>query len=280
MVYGGVAGPLLVSAIATDPNFVKSPYGLVAYLLSATAGIGAGFLASFLATRDGVKVGTSSLMIGGGTWGTAWLTSLGLGLQIPSQYVYGMAIGGGLVGAAAGLLIARRIDISPGDAALVNSGGMWGTGFSSLLAQAIWRRPTGAQFGWLMLGGTSLGVATGSILARKLELSRGHVALIDVGGLAGTGLGFALGSAIGANSRTEDTVQVGARFALGGMVLGLVAGAVFTRKYRGDLPPVEALLLHKHGQWAVAIPTLTVESAVTPEGTAPRYTLTLAKGNF
>jgi hypothetical protein len=280
MVFGGVAGPLLVSAIATDPKFASSGYGLLAYTLSSAAGIGAGFLASFLATRDGVKVGTSSLMIGSGAWGTALLTSLGLGLNVQSHYVYGMAIGGGLLGATAGLLVARRLDITPGDAGLVNSGGLWGTAFGSLLAQSIWRRPTGAEFGWLMLGSTSLGVATGALLAWKLELSRGHVALIDVGGLAGTGLGFALGSAIGHNSNTEDTVQVGARYALGGMALGLIAGAVFTRKYRGDLPPVEALLLHKRGRWAVAIPSLTVDQAVTPEGTAPRYTLTLAKGSF
>jgi hypothetical protein len=280
MVYGGVAGPLLVSAIVTDPKFGTSGYGLLAYILSSAAGISAGFLTAFLATRDGVKVGTSSLMIGGGAWGTSWLTSLGLGLDIPSQYVYGMAIGGGLLGAASALLIARRWDISAGDAGLVNSGGLWGTGFGALLAQAIWRRPTGAEFGWLMLGGTSLGLATGSILAKKLELSRGHVALIDVGGLAGTGLGFALGAAIGANSKTEDTVQAGARYALGGMALGLIAGSVFTRKYRGDLPPVEALILRKRGQWAFAIPSLTIDRAVTPEGTAPRFTVTLAKGSF
>jgi hypothetical protein len=280
MVYGGVAGPLLVSAIATDPNFHTTSNGLLAYTLSSLGGIGLGFMSSFLATRDGVKVGTSSLMIGGGAWGTTLLTALGLGLDVPSQYVYGMAIGGGLFGAAAGLLIARRIEISPGDAGLVNSGGLWGTGFGSLLAQSIWRRPTGAEFGWLILGGTSLGVATGAVLAKKLELSRGHVALIDVGGLAGTGLGFALGTAIGANSRTEDTVQVGARYALGGMALGLIAGAVFTRKYRGDLPPVEALILRKRGQWAVAIPSLNVDRAITPEGSAPRFTLTLAKGTF
>ena len=69
------------------------------------------------------------------------------------------------------------------------------------LAQAIFRNPSSSQFGWFILGGTTAGVLTGSLLAWKLELSRGHVGLIDVGGLAGTGLGFALGYVIGVNSR-------------------------------------------------------------------------------
>jgi hypothetical protein len=250
-------------------------------MLSSGAGIGAGFLGSFLATRDGIKVGTSSLMLGSAVWGTSFATSLSLGLDVPARYIYGLAIAGSGVGMTAGFLIARKTDISAGDAALVNSGGTWGTASGALLAQAIIRNPSGSQFGWFMLGGTTAGVLTGSLLAWKLELSRGHVGLIDVGGLAGTGLGFALGYVIGVNSQSEDNIQTGARYALGGMVLGLLAGAVFTRKYKGDVPPVEALLQHNHGRWAVGLPAFSVEQATTAPGVSvPRFTLTLAKGSW
>jgi len=193
MVLGGAAGPLLVASVLGDSTFANSGLGLAVYLLSSAAGIGAGFLGSFLATHDGIKVGYSSLMIGGAAWGTALATSLSLGLQVPARYIYGLAIAGSGIGMAAGLLIARKLDISAGDAALVNSGGIWGTGAGALLAQSIIRNPSWSQFGWFMLGGTAAGVLTGSLLAWKLEVSRGHVGLIDVGGLAGTGLGFALG---------------------------------------------------------------------------------------
>ena len=281
MVFGGAAGPLLVASILGDSNFGNSGLGLLVYMLSSGAGIGAGFLGSFLATRDGVKVGTSSLMLGSAVWGTSFATSLSLGLDVPARYIYGLAIAGSGVGMTAGFLIARRTDISAGDAALVNSGGTWGTASGALLAQAIVRNPSGSQFGWFMLGGTTAGVLTGSLLAWKLELSRGHVGLIDVGGLAGTGLGFALGYVIGVNSQSEDNIQTGARYALGGMVLGLLAGAVFTRKYKGDVPPVEALLQHNHGRWAVGLPAFGVEQATTAPGVSvPRFTLTLAKGSW
>lgn len=281
MVFGGAAGPLLLNSVLGNSQFGNSGLGLLVYMLSSGAGIGAGFLGSFLATRDGIKVGYSSLMIGGAVWGASLATGLSLGLDVPTQYVYALAIAGSGIGMSAGFLVARKLDISAGDSAMINSGGLWGTATGALMAQAIFRNPSGSQFGWFILGGTTAGVLTGSLLAWKLELSRGHVGLIDVGGLAGTGLGFALGYVIGVNSgQNEDNIQVGARYALGGMALGLLAGAVLTRKYKGDVPPVEALLRRDHGHWALGIPSFTVEQAITPEGTAPRISLTLAHGTW
>jgi hypothetical protein len=218
-------------------------------------------------------------MIGSTIWGAALATSLGLGLDIRSQYVYALAIAGLGIGMSTGFLVARKLDISAGDAALVNSGGTWGTATGALLTQSIFLHPTSAQFGWFLLGGTTVGVLGGALLGMKLELSRGHVALIDVGGLAGTGLGFALGYVIAVNSG-EDRIQVGARYGLGGLGLGLLAAAVLSRKYKGDLPPVEALLRRHDGRWAFGMPALNIDYAITPEGAAPRMTLTLARGTF
>lgn len=282
MVFGGAAGPLLVASVLGDSSFGNSGLGLLVYMLSSGAGIGAGFLGSFLATRDGVKVGMSSLMIGSAVWGTSLATSLSLGLGVPTRYVYSLAIAGSGIGMSAGFLIARKLDISPGDAALVNSGGTWGTATGALLAQAIIRNPSASHFGWFMLGGTTAGLLTGSLLAWKLELSRGHVGLIDVGGLAGTGLGFALGYVIGVNSQSEDNIQTGARYALGGMALGLLAGAVMTRKYKGDVPPVEALLRRGGGgRWAIGVPAFAVDQTELGPGiVVPRFSLTLAKGSW
>lgn len=282
MVLGGAAGPLLVASVLGDSSFGNSGLGLLVYMLSSGAGIGAGFLGSFLATRDGIKVGYSSLMIGGAAWGTSLATSLSLGLDVPTRYIYGLAIAGSGIGMAAGYLVARKLDISAGDAALVNSGGTWGTATGALMAQAVFRNPSGSQFGWFILGGTTAGVLTGSLLAWKLELSRGRVGLIDVGGLAGTGLGFALGYVIGINSNSEDNIQVGARYALGGMALGLLAGAVLTRKYKGDVPPVEAFLRRDEGgRWALGLPAFAVDQTPGVGGVAvPRFSLTLAKGSW
>jgi hypothetical protein len=250
-------------------------------MLSSAAGIGSAFLGSFLTTRDGIKVGMSSMMIGNALWGTSLATGLSLGLSVPTQYVYALAIAGSGIGMGAGYVIARKYDTKPGDAAILNTASLFGTGAGVLLAQAIFRNPSAQTFGWFMLGGTSVGLFTGGLLAWKLDLSRGRVAFIDVGGLAGTGLGFALGYVIGVNSGGEDSIQVASRYAIGGMVLGLLAGALITRRYKGDSPPpVEALLRRHNGRFAFGLPSINIEHALTPEGSAPRITLTLAKGTF
>src|SRR4051812_23295969 len=95
MIYGGVAGPLLVEALSTNSDFTQTSGGLATLLLSSAAGIGAGFLASFLPTKDGIKVGHSSPIIGGGAWGTGFGAALGLGLKLPAQYIYGTSLLGG-----------------------------------------------------------------------------------------------------------------------------------------------------------------------------------------
>jgi hypothetical protein len=279
MIYGGVAGPLLVEALSTNSNFTQTSTGLATLLLSSAAGIGGGFLGSFLTTKDGIKVGHSSLIIGGGAWGTTFGAALGLGLKVPAQYVYGVSLLGGALGITTSALITRFHDVAPGTAAIVNSGGIWGTAAGAMLTKAIFKDAGIDTYGWFITGGVTIGVLTGSLLAWRLEVSRTHQLLIDLGGFVGTGLGFAIGLAAGANQQSDDAVQSACRYGLGGMALGLLAAAVATRGYKGDLPPVEAFLTH-HRRWALGLPQLGVEQAVTPEGVASRLNVTLAKGTW
>jgi hypothetical protein len=280
MIYGGVAGPLLVEALSTNSGFTSTSTGLATLLLSSAAGIGAGFLASFLPTKDGIKVGHSSMIIGGGAWGTTFGAALGLGLKVPAQYVYATSLLGGALGITSTALITRFHDVMPGTAAILNSGGIWGTAAGAMLTKAIFTDAGADTYGWFITGGVAVGVLTGSLVAWKIDVTRTHVLLIDLGGFVGTGLGFAIGFAAGANSSGEDDVQSACRYGLGGMALGILAAAVATRGYHGDLPPVEALITHEHGRWAAALPSFNVEQALTPEGRAPRFTLTLAKGTW
>jgi hypothetical protein len=277
MIYGGVAGPLLVEALSANSNFAQTGAGLATLLLSSAAGIGAGFLGSFLPTRDGIKVGHSSLIIGGGAFGTGFGAALGLGFDVPAQYVYAMSLLGGAIGITSTVLVARFFDVQPGTAAIVNSGGIWGTAAGAMLTRAILSSPSASSYGWFTAGGTGLGVLAGSLLSWRFDVSRTHVLLVDLGGFVGTGLGFAIGYAAGTGA-SEDAVQSACRYGLGGMALGLLAAAVVTRGYKGDLPPVEALLTRDHGRWSFALPRLDVEPTVTTRGVSPSLMATIAHG--
>src|SRR6185295_4387114 len=138
----------------------------------------------------------------------------------------------------------------------------------ALLAQSIFSHPTLSELGWFTLGGTVLGGISGALAGWRVEISRGHMGLIDLGGVTGGGLGFALGYIIGATTPGSLGVQDGSRYALGGMALGLLAAAVLSRNYKGDLAPAEALLRHENGHWALGVPRLDISSARTTQGPA------------
>ncbi len=248
MAYGGVVGPLLVGALSGSTQFTESGQGVATLLLSSAAGIGAGFVGAFLTTRNGVSVGTSSLVIGGGGFGSGMGAALALGLNTSERSIYGITLLGGAVGITTAALVAHFAKVSEGDAAIVNSGGLWGTGGAALLAQAIpWNgeRANASITGWFVLGGSALGIAAGALSARFLERSRAEVAIVDLSGLVGTGLGFALGYAVGSNNG-GDAIAQGSRFALGGMALGLVSGAFVARgwgKKRFHLPATKQVQL-------------------------------------
>lgn len=282
MIYGGVAAPLLVTALVPpSSSFIQTPGGLATMILSSAAGLGAGFLGAFLTTKDGVGVGTSSLALGGAAWGGTVGFTLGLSLNLDRRYTIALGILGSGVGLTSGLLVAKYRKVSAGDAAIVNSSGIWGTVGGLMMAQAIFREPTAQQLGLFTIGTTSASLIIGSVLAWKLERSRGHVALVDSGALIGGGLGFAVGYAVGATSRDNNGLQEGARYGLGGMALGLLAAAVLASTYRADAPPTEALLLHHDGKWKLGLPRLSIDATqVSFNKWEPKVSLSLASGTF
>ena len=278
MAYGGVVGPLLVGALSGSTRFTQSGQGVATLLVSSVAGIGAGFAGAFLSTRDGISVGTSSLLIGGGAFGSGAGAALALGLRASERSIYGVTLLGGAVGITAAALTAHFGKITAGDAALVNSGGLWGTAGAALLAQSIpfdGQRADISITGWFVLGGTAIGIAAGALSARFLTRTRTEVAIVDLGGLVGTALGFGLGYAVGTNAASSDSLAQGARFGLGGMVLGLVSGGFVGRRWakRREVP-------RRPGAASLDLPSLRIEAARTAAGTTPRVSLDLVSGHW
>ncbi len=205
--------------------------------LGAVVGFGLGFAGGYLGVPEGIRVGTSSYIIG------TTLTAAAEGAAIsaffacdPEANAVGkysancdveVLSGAALASAVGGVLLsattARRLDLDAGDAALINSGALWGT-ISGALFVAVFDSD-GRLWAPLEFLGLNLGVVSGALLAKRMNVSRGHVALIDMSGLAGMVAGVALVNVIEPGSEGERLPH----FALIGMTAGLISGTYLTR---------------------------------------------------
>jgi tetratricopeptide (TPR) repeat protein len=237
------SGLLLGSASGTMAETLFDQESAATSLLSL-GGLGVGFGAAYLGVPDDLPVGTSSYIIGStliGAFNGAMAASLfsgkgcfaetgtedtdGDGIadtdDCNDDAVGGVALASGAAGLLFSAVTAPRFDLDAGDAALINSGAMWGTASGALFWASFDTDEDVLEP--MLLAGVNLGVVVGAVLARRSEVTRGRVALIDVAGLGGTVAGFALGQAF--DSETERL----SHFALVGMATGLIAGTWLTR---------------------------------------------------
>jgi hypothetical protein len=177
--------------------------------------------------------GRAELMIFGGTWGMyqgmLWPVALAaetsLGPSAETVLLSGI-IGGAAGIAAAGLATADR-NFSAGDAAIITSLPGWSTlywyGMLMLLTPAGTSVGADIFIGSTLIAG-NLGIAGGALLARKIELSRGDVRLLNVCGLLGATAGGTVLAFAGARSASTISGTVMACALLG----KLLAWSVWT----------------------------------------------------
>ncbi len=209
--------------------------------LSPFAGFGLGFAGAYFGVPDHISVGKSSYIIGASLIGAAEgallaaliacdnSTKTGADGEIdyeincPEEVVASSALIAGIAASLTAAATAESLDLSAGDAALVNSGAMWGSIGSSLFVLAF--DSDGRLWTPLILAGMNLGTVAGGLLARRLDLSRGHISLIDLSGLGGMVVGVSLVDVLEPGTRGERLPH----FALIGMATGLITGAYLTR---------------------------------------------------
>lgn len=138
-----------------------------------------------------------------------------------SDLIAGIATGGLISGLAFGAFTADRFDFDSGDAAIINSGALWGTAVGLLFFESFDENPE--LLAPLILGGLNLGLISSVALAARVKVSRRRIALIDLAGIGGAIAGFAL--ATGLEARDERTAHV----ALVGIGTGLIVGTYLTR---------------------------------------------------
>jgi hypothetical protein len=188
-------------------------------------GGGLGALGTYLAVPESLSLGMSSYVITATMAGAIFGGALGVGIEggdagLTLGAGAGLAVGGGLGG-----LTARRLRPSVGDAAILNSGVVWGSVTGALFSVVFdgSRRLDGA----MVLGGLGTGALAGALLGRSYEASRRHVMLVDLAGLGGAVAASALQSVLVDGSATTDESR--AHYALAGLGVGLLAGALLTR---------------------------------------------------
>jgi PEGA domain len=224
LVYGTIAAPIaagLIAGATKDQNVIS---------LSVVGGGVAGFFGVYYGTDRKLALGTSSLTVTSSLIGGVGGGVLAATVSSGSVDVYAPLIGGGLViGGVAGYLVGDATHPTPGDAAVINSGAVWGTVAGGLFALSF---DPGSQIAaGLVLSGLGMGTVGGVLLQRFFTVSRGRAALIDASGIVGIVLGLAAENLIqqAVNSTVTATQERTANYALGGLTAGLVLGGIFTR---------------------------------------------------
>jgi hypothetical protein len=221
---GGVAGAGLLSNLDSRNQVTYSAYGFAGGTIAGLAGTYWSLPNVPLGTSD--LAITSSLIMGVAGGGTAAIFTSNLSGAAPFA-------GGGLVlGGLAGYYVGDRMHIRPGEAAVINSGALWGTVAGTLFVGAF--NPTQHVGSGIVLSGLGMGTTAGVLLSRFFTVSRAHAALIDVGGVIGIIVGVAAENLVyqtngpTTTSQSAQTEHV-SNFALGGLAIGLVTAAILTR---------------------------------------------------
>jgi hypothetical protein len=241
--YGASVGLVLGMEVAAGSHSLdpEAPIWL------SVAGTGAGLGLSLGLTRGRyIHPSQANLITAGAVWGYA----LGLGMvagfpawevcqvdrwgpapedsyawcDVPDRTWRLVPLATSAVAVGSMVALGRRFpDLPAGDIALTNAGGLWGglTGlWLSMLADANTQHAPPA----FMVTGASAGLITGGLLARRLEISRARMQIINLSG----GLGLGLAGAVGATADVQDAPAWGGLL-IAGQAAGLATGALLTR---------------------------------------------------
>jgi hypothetical protein len=227
LAYSTIAGAsVLAGSLAGSSTSVAT--------IGALGGLAIGGVSGYVAIPDNISLGTSSATItgsiGGGSIGT--LLALAIGGDDENVYTGPSLALGTVIGGAAGFYAAHRINLSAGDAALVNTGMVWGGVYGGLFA-AVFDNPQTIDYS-LTAGGVGLGLITSGLLLRSFSISRSHAALIDLGGVGGLVLSAGVRSLI---DQEDASIERQANFALAGATIGLAGAALLTRNYDDPAVP-------------------------------------------
>lgn len=188
-----------------------------------------GLAGSMMLTRNmHLSDGQASLINFGGYWGIWQATGAAIIANANDKATIGASMAGGIIGLAISGSIVQHRYITPGDATMINFGGIWGTWFALCGAMLADVEDSHDILTSSMVGG-DVGLFALAVLSSKMEMSRTRARLINLGGVVGTlyGLGTSVLFEIDSNRDFWSLLGISG-------ILGLTAGAYFTRNYDGE----------------------------------------------
>ena len=218
-------GSWLISEASWPPSDAEA--GVLGVIMIA-APLG-GLTGSMRLTRNmRLSDGQASLINFSGYWGAWQAIGAALIADANEKAVIGASMAGGVIGLAmSGSIVPNRY-ITPGDATMINFGGIWGTWFA-LCGSMLADMEAGDDILITSMIGGDVGLFTMALLSSKMGMSRARARLINIGGVIGTlyGLGANVLFDIDHKQDFWSVLSIGS-------VLGLAAGAYFTRGYDAE----------------------------------------------
>jgi tetratricopeptide (TPR) repeat protein len=223
---------------------------LYAFQNTGLSGVGlvgggaAGFVGSVFLLPDNLPLGTSNLTVTSTVGGAIAGAGASLLFTRRLEIVYPVIGASAVLGGTIGYLLGDATRINVGDAALINSGLVWGSVTGALFAASF--DPGHVVGGGLLLSGLGMGTVGGLLLQSNFSITRTHAVLIDVGGvigiiggLAAESLAYPTKTTTGPSDVVDSRAQEHlANFALGGMAVGLLAAGILTRNLDNPKIPV------------------------------------------
>lgn len=210
--------------------------------LGSIAGGAVGFLGSKFLVPGDLPLGTSNLTVTATVGGSVLGAGVSLLFTRRPEVIQPVVGASAVLGGALGYVLGRRTEINTGDAALINSGVVWGSVAGGLFTLSF--DPGHGVGGGLVLSGLGMGTVGALLLQGNYSITRTHAALIDVGGLIGIigglaaeSLAYPTKTVAGENNMVDPRAREHlANFALGGMAVGLLGAGILTRNL--DVPAI------------------------------------------
>lgn len=218
--FATIYGILVANSLATAADVEEGK----AYLALTLIGGGGGLALALGTTKTGpMSRGRAAAIQAATLWTSVNTAVIAAIAEADGDTAVALTVGSGLVALATAAAATGTHAPTEGDVSLVGSGGFWGLS-AAALSMTFLQDVSGPTAGWILLGGTDLGLLAGYALANRHDLSRGRVLVIDAAGV----LGALAGVAIPVFADSESPEAYGGA-ALAGIAGGLALGTWATR---------------------------------------------------